>query len=231
MRLAILWAGAFAVAGSASAVEIYRSAPSDDIWAYENSIDPSFDPFIRVFGNTAQAVDNQWPPSNNFSYGYLRFDLSRIPRGKVRIVSATLTVTHTRNPGYSRALGEQFPLELRRIEPLFDEPTWDFFGENEEPMNVIATASLIDYVERNATFPIRFNLRNPAFQSWFNQALNRVDRRLGLAFTSRMNPSDQFGSQYYRFYTKDDPGLRGPVLEVRYERLESLGQAIFRQRR
>jgi hypothetical protein len=191
---------------------------SDDIWVYGRASDPIGDPIMRVWGDGTRSYLDTWPIGDEFSYGYLKFDLRGIPVGRYRVVEATLLLTSLA-ARYTRAQGEANPLEARALAPTFSEATWFF----DDPANPAPQATLYGTGDLSAysstqPFPLPIDLRGAAFTSALNGAIGG-GREIAIALTSRILVGSQGGTPY-RVYTKEDGGGRGPVLRLRLSRLQ-----------
>jgi hypothetical protein len=100
-------------------------APTDDVWVYPHSSDPGGDPFFRIWGAEGNSVASSAADAGQFSYGYLRFDLSSLPKDR-KLVSAKLTVTQFENPSYTPEVSKQSPLEVRLLNGDFNEKSWKY---------------------------------------------------------------------------------------------------------
>lgn len=197
---------------------IYRERARGDVWVYVHAFNPRYESRLRSWGDGTYSVDpNGYPPAFNFSYSYVKWDVSSIRAGVYyRVLEARIELVHTQ-PGYSLQLGQENPLEARSLDPNWEEETWDFSDPNNPNPGdqVFGIGDLANYNADN-DFPLLIDLLEGTadFEAYFNAAVQT--RQLNLAFTSKMNPGGQGGSAFYRFYSKDDAGGRGPVLFIRY---------------
>jgi hypothetical protein len=187
------------------AQQVYQAQPTDDVWFYDNAFNPGFTAILRVWGNGEYAVDPTGAyPALNFSYSLAKWRLDGIPAGRqYQVLQAQITVVQTQPPGYTRAEGEQFPLEARDLTSTnFTEATWDYNAPNNPyPGTTILGESLMTNYRTDAPFAIPIPLNVEVFEP---------------CFVSRMNPAGQGGTRFYRFYSRNDGGGRGPVLRVVY---------------
>jgi hypothetical protein len=202
------------------AQQVYQAQPTDDVWFYDNAFNPGFTAILRVWGNGEYAVDPTGAyPALNFSYSLAKWRLQGIPAGRqYQVLQAQITVVQTQPPGYTRAEGEQFPLEARDLSHTnFTEASWDYNAPNNPyPGAVILGASLMTNYRTDAPFAIPIPLNVEAFEPYFNAAVNQNGGELGVGFVSRLDPAGQGGTRFYRFYSRNDGGGRGPVLQVVY---------------
>ncbi len=211
---------ALSVSLSAWAQQTYQAQPTDDVWFYDNAFNPGFTAVLRAWGDGQHAVDPTGAyPALNFSYSLAKWSLQGIPPGRqYQVLQAQITVIQTQPPGYTRELGELFPLEARDLSSTeFSEATWDYSAPNNPyPGDTFLGESLMTNYRTDAPFAIPIPLDVATFESYFNAAINQNGGALGIAFVSRMNPANQGGQTFYRFYSRNDGGGRGPVLQVVY---------------
>jgi hypothetical protein len=204
---------------TAGAQSVYQQPPTDDIWVYPNAGDPAFDPILRIWG-TGTSTGSGYPPGGDWSYAYTKWNLATIPtlgEGQYyQITEAVLTVTSQRATAYTLADAQANPLEARPLGTSFSELTWLYDDTNNpapgDPRFGIGDLTAFSTA---AVFSIPINLlTGPGdFQTHFNAALGSGE--LGIALTSSM-PAVQQGGKFYRLFSKDDPGNRGPSLRVAY---------------
>lgn len=204
---------------SAQAQSTYQAGPTDDIWVYSNASDPSFDPVLRIWG-TGTSTGEGYPPGGDWSYGYLKWNVSTVPllgAGQYyQVTEAVLTVRSQRATTFTLAEAQANPLEARPLGTTFSELAWLYDDPSiPAPGNPRFGIGDLTAFSSAVVFPIPINLlTGPGdFQTHFNQALGIGE--IGLALTSSM-PAVQQGGKFYRIYSKDDPGGRGPSLRVQY---------------
>lgn len=204
----------------ALAQQTYQAQPTDDVWYYDQAFNPGFTPILRVWGNGTSALDPSGArPGLNFSYSLAKWRLSGIPAGRrYQVIRAQITVVQTSPPGYTRQEGEQFPLEARPLSHTnFSEQTWNYNAPNnpEVGATIFGESRMTNY-RTDAPFAIPIPLDVELFEPYFNAAVNQNNGELGIGFVSRMDPGGQGGSRFYRFYSRNDSGGRGPVLQIVY---------------
>ncbi|MDW8052660.1 MAG: hypothetical protein RMJ83_09315, partial [Armatimonadota bacterium] len=202
------------------AQRVYQAQPTDDVWYYDQAFNPGFTAILRVWGNGQFAVDPTGArPSLNFSYSLAKWRLEGIPAGRqYQVLSAQITVVQTQPPGYSREEGEQFPLEARPISHTnFSEAYWNYNAPNNPEIGaeIFGTGRMTNH-RFDAPFAIPIPLDVALFEPYFNAAVNQNNGELGIGFVSRIDPGGQGGQRFYRFYSRNDGGGRGPVLRVVY---------------
>ena len=219
MRTGVIVLG-LSIGLSALAQQTFQAQPTDDVWYYDQAFNAGFTPILRVWGNGEHAVDPTGaPPALNFSYALAKWRLSGVPAGRqYQVISAQITVVQTQPPGYTQTEGEQFPLEARPLSHTnFTEQTWDYNAPNNPEIGAtILGESLMRNYRTDAPFAIPIPLSPEAFEPYFNAAVNQNNGALGIGFVSRMDPGGQGGTRFYRFYSRNDAGGRGPVLQVVY---------------
>lgn len=202
------------------AQQTYQAQPTDDVWFYDNAFNAGFTAILRVWGDGEYAVDPTGAyPAGNFSYSLAKWSLQGIPAGRqYQVLEAQITVVQTQPPGYTQEVGEQFPLEARDLSHTdFTEATWVFSAPNNPyPGATLFGTSLMTNYRTDAPFAIPIPLDVAAFEPYFNAAVNANGGVLGIGFVSRMNPADQSGQRFYRFYSRNDGGGRGPLLRLVY---------------
>ena len=182
------------------AQQVYQALPSDDVWLYDNAFNPGFTPILRVWGNGQDAVDpiNPARPRSEFSYALAKWLLQGIPAGRqYQVLQAQITVVQTQPPGYTRAEGEQFPLEARDLsDTSFVEATWSYNTNTTSPGATIFGESLMTNYRTDAPFAIPIPLNAEAFEPYFNAAVNqngggssRMPRRSACTSSAALMPN------------------------------------------
>ncbi|MCS6775018.1 MAG: PEP-CTERM sorting domain-containing protein [Chloroherpetonaceae bacterium] len=221
---------------SANGQVVFQAAPTDDVWVYPFAGDQTSDGFLRAWGNGFSAIAPTHPPAENWSYSYLRWDLSAIPNGAYRLLEATLTVTQqvsTTQPGYPLSVGLANPLQARPLNGDFNESSWSFAQSATvfPGSTVFGTGDLSGYVPRGTPgvpgfqIPIDLLAGPGDFTAYFLAAVNN-DTPLSLALTSTLSPAGPGGS-IYRLYSKDFPGGFGPQLRLRYQAVPEPGAGVL----
>ncbi|OYT74888.1 MAG: hypothetical protein CFK49_06075 [Armatimonadetes bacterium JP3_11] len=205
---------------SAFTQQIYQAQPTDDVWYYDNAFNPGFTAFLRVWGDGTNALDPTGArPALNYSYSLAKWRLNGIPAGRqYQVIRAQITVVQTQPPGYTQQEGEQYPLEARPLSRSdFTEAGWDYNAPNNPEIGatLFGEGQMTSY-RTDAPFPIVIPLDSEAFEPYFNAAVNQNNGALGIGFVSRMDPGGQGGTRFYRFYSRNDTGGRGPVLQIVY---------------
>lgn len=217
----MVWIGLMSVLASLCAQQSYQAQPTDDVWYYDNAFNPGFTAILRCWGDGTNAVNPTGArPALNFSYSLAKWRLSPFRAGVTyQLLEARLVVIQTQPPGYTLEEGVLYPLEARDLSHTrFSEATWDYNApDNPYPgATIFGTGSMVNY-RTDAPFAIPINLlaNGNAFETYFNQAVGTTGE-LGIAFVSRIDPAGQGGTRFYRFYSRNDAGGRGPLLQLVY---------------
>lgn len=190
--------------------------PTDDIWVYPHASDPGKDAYLRVWGAEGRDVAKDINELQDYSYSYLKFDLSKLPAGK--ITGATLTLTHIADAGYDVAYAKQNPLRVRPMPSDFDEKKWDY--QNAETIKpdekVIFGSAAPDKIPGGGKdFTITVDLlKGPGdFKAYVDNA--RGGKALALALTATMDVEEHGQRCIYKFYSKDcETASKRPVLRL-----------------
>lgn len=221
MRAIATWIGLMSVLASLWAQQSYQAQPTDDVWYYDNAFNPGLTAILRCWGDGTHAVDPTGArPALNFSYSLAKWSLASFRAGvNYQLLEARLIVTQTQPPGYTAEEGTQYPLEARDLSHTnFSEATWDYnASDNPYPgATIFGTGSMANYrLDAPFAIPIDLLANGDAFETYFNQAVSTTGE-LGIAFVSTMNPAQQGGTRFYRFYSRNDAGGRGPLLQLVY---------------
>lgn len=189
---------AIAIGISAPQIEF---APTDDIWVYPHASDPMKDGYLRVWGTNGDAVASDPGQADEFSYSYLKFDLSKLKKD-APIKSAKLVLTHTPDPTWALADAKATPLEARQLSKDFTEKAWEFgFGKTVFPTSGKTGVYGVSAPEKmEPGQPIKFEidlLRGPA------KFAPGSDGTVRIALTSALDPSAIGNRAVYKFFSKD----------------------------
>ena len=212
-----------ALAGTLMAPATIEIFPTDDIWVYPHASDPEKDAYLRIWGADGKDVATDAAELENLSYSYLKFDLSKLPEGK--IVGATLTLTHIGGAGYELAYAKQNPLRARPVSSEFTEKKWDY-GQAEKTAPeggakaVFGSGSPETIPADGKEFTISLNLLTGPndFKAYVAKARSSEKKTLGLALTSLMDVAEKGQKCIYKVYSKDEEkASRRPVLKLTLE--------------
>ncbi len=193
--------------------------PTDDVWVYPHATDPGMDPNLRVWGISGDAVAQDPSEADNFSYAYLKWDASMLPKD-AKLKEATLTVTHVAEPNFTLDVAKHFPLQARPVSSNFDEKTWSY-GDSikiapEKLKTSIFGEGIPTSIPASGTFPITVDLMKGPND--FAKYLASSKGSFGLALTSAMDPSAEDHAMNYKFYSRNDEnGARRPVLHLVFD--------------
>jgi hypothetical protein len=198
---------------------------TQSIWVYSHAGDPAGDEYLRIWGVDGAATPTNPTDSENFSYGYLKVDVSGLPAGRPK--KATLILHNIAPPGFAAADLKDTPLQARPLSTSFDGPKWTYdsvakiFPGAAKDLFGIAKAS----GPLNDTSPIELDVDLLQGPGDFNDALAKAeastDHALCLALTSPIAPQqDSAGSArtgIYKLYsaTAKDKTLR-PMVKLEF---------------
>ena len=209
---------ALVLATSPTTVELN---PSDDIWVYPHATD-THDAYLRVWGAEGRELAKDVNEMGDFGYSYVRFDLSKLPEGK--LTGATFTVTNVANPGYDLAYSKQNPLRARPITPDFSEKDWDYSkAEQNRPEagdKGFFGGGFAEAIPSDKEFPITIDLlKGPKdFRAYVDVARSSTNKHMAFALTASMDVEEHGQGCIYKFYSKDceNPSKR-PILKLTFE--------------
>lgn len=189
---------AIAIGLSAPPVEF---TPTDDIWVYPHASDPMKDGYLRVWGTGGDAVAADPGQADEFSYSYLKFDLSKLKKD-AKIKSAKLILTHTPDPTWAISDAKATPLQVRQLANDFTEKAWDYgMGKKVFPTSGKEAVYGVAAPEKmEPGQPIKFEvdlLRGPA------KFVTGIDGAVRIALTTALDPSAIGNRAVYKFFSKD----------------------------
>ena len=178
--------------------------PSDDVWVYPHASDPGTDSFLRVWGSDGKSVSAD-ADHNEFSYGYLRFDLSGIQTGALK--SATLVLTHAPSQGWTLATAVSNPLEARLLKGDFDEKTWSYDkidkcapDSSKDALLGLGNPDKLPEEGKAAKFEIDL-MKSPTFGALLKPT---IPNHVNIALASKVDPATLGRMSVYKFYSKDN---------------------------
>jgi hypothetical protein len=194
--------------------------PSDDIFVYPHASDPAKGDHLCVWGAGGRDVAKDSGDIEQYGYGYFKFDLSKVPAGKLS--GATLTVTHFGHPGYDVAYVKQNPLKARPLSPDFSEKTWNYSKTEQIAPEAGDKAAFgsgypATIPAGDQEFTIIVNLLNGPndFKAYLEKARASSTKALAFALTSSVDVLEMGQSCIYKFYSKDcDAAAKRPVLRL-----------------
>lgn len=217
MRTVILLVlSSFALAASAQTIEL---TPTDDVWVYPHASDNA-DAYLRIWGSEGKSVAGPGNEIELFSYSYLRFDTTTLPKDK-KLVHAKLVLHHVANPTWSDSIAEGAPVEVRGLNGTFDEKTWNF--ERVDKINPTTgnegllsklSPKVAKPAESVTTVELPFEVKGN-----FGEYLKKSSPggALFLALASSLDPQSSGERTVYKFYSKDGPKDSRPKLVLTFE--------------
>jgi hypothetical protein len=172
----------------------------EDIWVYPHSNDPGGDPFMRIWGVGGLSVAATPGDTENFSYGYLKFNLGELNLSK-ELKSAVLYLTPAGKPSVSEE-SKEWPLEVRGLNGAFNEKTWtwDLSSSINPSKDSLFGAGVIS--QNGEDFVIKIDLLGK--KSNFAATLADAKGSLCLGLTSRYDVADLGMKGVYKIYTRDN---------------------------
>jgi len=185
--------------------QVSELVASEDVWVYPHATDPGADAFLRVFGIGGKSVAPTVADIENFSYGYLKFNLSGIQAGK-ELVAATLQLTCATKVAIDPA-SKDWPLEARGLSAVFDEKKFVF----ENAAKISPTESLYGTgvvtegeIDKEARI-IKINLLDK--KSKFSEDVKAYlgnSKPMCLALTSKYDVAEMGMKGIYKVFSKDN---------------------------
>lgn len=106
----------------ALSLNTYTLEATDDVWLYPHAYDQIDDPLLRIWGDGIDSVGDV--ESSGFSYSLVRFDVSSIKEKADALKKATLVLYHDASANFTKKESEDGPLEVRLVNPDFNEKAW-----------------------------------------------------------------------------------------------------------
>lgn len=209
------------IASSHPAERSVTLTPSDDIWVYPHASDPAGDSFLRIWGSEGKAVSADADHAE-FSYSYVRFDLTGIQKGRLK--SAHLLLTHVPAQGWTLETVAANPLEVRLLKGDFDEKTWtyekiDKAAPDPSKDAIVGTGSpeKMPAEGKSAIFDIDL-LKAGTFQKILESGMAASPAHLSFALTSRVDPASLGRQSVYKFFSKENADKTvQPTLKLVFE--------------
>lgn len=203
--------------------ETYLLDPSDDAWVYPHASDPAKDPYLRVWGVAGVAAAPKGEAPDDYSYSYMAFDLSPLPKN-VKLIEASLNLFQTPDPGYTADASKAAPIEIRTLVGGFAEKGWDYSQVNkvypDPAKEAIIATGFPEKWESGKPVPVQINLLAPnsGFPKLLPRLLSGEKPVFQFALTSRLDPSEGGRTAVYKLFSKDGPKETRPVLKLVIER-------------
>jgi hypothetical protein len=211
------------VAAAALGFAPIELVPTDDIWVYPHAAEPAKDANIRVWGANGAAVPADVSGVEEYSFGYLRWNLAGLPAGK-KLKSAKLVLTQVADPGFSEAQAKEGPLEARLVSPAYAEIGWTY----DQVEKILPPGGKDGRV--GAASPSAWEAGKPVviaidllkgpkdFQAAFATAQATTDKYFALAITTPLDMMALGRSAIYKVYTKEaETAANRPKLVLEFE--------------
>jgi len=217
-----MFAAVALLVATAGAPQEIRLRPTDDVWVYSYASDPAGDTFLRAWGMGGTSVPDDPSMVDGYSFGYLRFDVSKAPAG-AKLASARLDLTSTANPGYALDDAKSSPLEVRALSGMFKEGGWNYEKAGAvHPMPGLA--GLFGFTHPDAmpkkdqTFVLSVDLLHGKgdFSTYLATAEAGKDKAVCLAICSALDPASQGRESIYKVYSREGPPGTEPVLRLTF---------------
>jgi hypothetical protein len=215
--LGCVW-GATATFAELSEVPTLDVLPTDDVWVYPHAGDPAKDPFLRVWG-AGTSLPAAGDDEQNFSYSYLRFDLSKIKPAEVE-GGISLVLTHVGNPSVTQDLAKDAPIEVRKLSSTFSEKSWSYDQlariRPEAGKEGLIGAAVPKIVKGELPFEVVIELAKDAESARKILAIAGSSGIFNIALTSGIDPSAGDPRPTYKFYSKDAESAKNrPYLRLK----------------
>ncbi|MBX7135927.1 MAG: hypothetical protein K1X67_24935 [Fimbriimonadaceae bacterium] len=200
--------------------QTFTKTPTDDVWVYPHASDPQKDAYLRIWGAGGKAVAGKSESIEDFSYCYLKFDLSDIP-GEATLKEARLILTAVADPGWTKSDLKSTPLEARLAGSGFTEKDWVYesfaakLAPGEAKESIFGVAE-VGEIEKGKEPVLTIDLlAGPG--KFADEVKAAKGKALALALTSRLDPSELGRAAIIKTYSKDGPEKFRPVLRLVFE--------------
>lgn len=190
----------------------WTAIPSDDVWVYPHASTPGGEPFLRVWGSGSQAIDSTIPPGDEYSYGYLQFDLKDAPAGE--LVSAELTVWNVANEVFKPEVLKEWPLEVYGLKGKFKEDTFSFGDSSVGPIEPRLGKGVATVEKDGVKITINLLDEKGNFKALWKKS--RDAGSLGLGLASTMSPAES-RAMIYKINSKEGPVAVRPTLKLTFK--------------
>jgi hypothetical protein len=188
-------------------------ASDEDVWVYPHSNDPGNDPFMRIWGVGGVSVAPSPGDVENFSYGYLKFNLKDVPTDK-KLVSAHLILIPAGKPTIS-AESKEWPLEARGLGGKFEEKTWTHTMASDISPKKDALYGSGVITAKGEEFEIKIDLLGE--KSSFAKDFKATTDAFFFGLTSKYDVADLGMKGIYKVYTRDNKDKNvHPRLELKF---------------
>lgn len=194
---------------------LFHQGPIDlpansSVWVYNHAGDPLHDQFLRIWGSGGQATSGSGP-SDDWSYGYLQFDLAKLPDAEPKTI--TLTLYNVAPPSLKT---DSLPLQARSLKGKFGDD-WDYAKANEvvpgPDTAVFGEAAATDLTAKPVE--IKIKLEKGEFKAYWRKAMDA--KSLFLALSSKIDPNTSSGGDtgLYKIYSAAAKEYR-PTLHIEF---------------
>lgn len=190
-----------------------RLEATDDVWVYPFAQEQEKDEYMRIWGTGTASIPEKGTDEPEQSYSIARFDVSKLPTGKVK--SAKLELTLIAKDVLTQSVLEKYPLEVHAVNGDFAEKSWDF-GKVKSflPSQEILGSSKDWALQFDKPCKVEVNLLGGPgdFQKELDAA--RAKGYLGLALASKLPAAELGRDGIYKFYSRNSSSKSGPVLRL-----------------
>src|ERR1044072_1779900 len=204
---------ALALATAFMAPTTTELVPTDDIWVYPHASDQK-DAYLRVWSIGASDLAADADEMEQVSYAYLKFDVSKLPAGKV--TEAKLTVTSIASPTYTLEMAKLNPLVVRPLPSDFTEKTWAYDSTSkikpEKGREAIFGKGFPETIPTEKEFTITIDLMKGP-----NKFADYVRKggTMAISLSSSMDGAGNESRPVYKFFSKDaETAAKRPVLKI-----------------
>lgn len=201
--------------------QTFTIEPTADAWVYPHASDGGRDTFLRIWGAGGKSVAQDAGEIENFSYGYLKFELPRTAPTK-GIKSAVLVLTHIADPAYTAEFSKLNPIEVHSLGTAFEDKTWSYdIAQKVVPSakEIFGKAWAEKLTKDGKEFQITIDLmKGPAsFEKYWAGTITG-ERMMGLALASVVDVAEVGTKSAYKVYSheSENPDKR-PKLIVEFE--------------
>jgi hypothetical protein len=196
---------AFAVA----APKMLTLVPKETVWVYANASTPGDGTFLRAWGVDGKACPPDGEDAGQFSFSYLKWDLSEVPQS-AKLLSAKLLLNNTPDPGYTADMAKRCPVEIRPLIGSFDAKTWTFDMSSkthpDSDAKAIFGTGFPSDIPKEVPVPVAVNLLSGpnGFAKALSKALESASHTLSLSITAKLDPSTDGRTCVYKFYGQSE---------------------------
>ncbi len=197
--------------------------PTETVWVYANASSPTDGTFLRAWGRDGKACPGDGEDPGEFSYSYLKWDLSSVP-ADAKITSAKLELSNIPDPGFTLETAKKNPVEARSILGEFDAKTWTFdMASKVRPVSTKSGIFGSGYPkEIKAGEPVQISIdlmtTPDAFGKAIKAAMASPSHLFYLSITSALDPSVDGRSSVYKVYgQKESKESLRPKLTLTFE--------------